>query len=442
MSDYPSRQESSRSFGGFLSPRVLGAGMQSALVLLLVLLVALTCLNSPGTEDMTRWLLYMELAHKQGSVASYQTAALTGVGGATTDYPPLSFAILGVSSRLGAAAGISDFIALKLSLTCFTLACAGILAFWQGRWRPIFALAAFLSLTLDALLQGYLDVYFAVFLLLSFLCLERGYLQWGAVLFTVSFLTKWQPIILSPLLLLYMLPERVKPAQLVRFAPAVAVLIGVYTIFGDAMPLAFAHGLSDMRLSGKALNLDWLITALAEAGASEFRDGLVITLWFDHAPRLTTGIFPYLTAISSALRYLCYFVALASFYLSDRGFPAFVECSVACFLAYFVFGHGVHENHMFVPALLGLCWLAIDRSRCLEAALLLLMFNINLFIFYGSTGHGLGYMRVIGGWDVTIFLSAFNLILFAVLWSPVAIHFARRVARANSSRRANPVRSG
>ena len=46
--------------------------------------------------------------------------------------------------------------------------------------------------------------------------------------------------------------------------------------------------------------------------------------------------------------------------------------------------------------------------------MLAMMFNCNILIFYGFNGSGLGFSRIVG-WDVTLYLAAFNLILFSVL---------------------------
>ena len=388
----------------------------SALLLSLGILIGLALLQSPGTGDRAQWLVYMDTARHNGVLATYSIAAINGVGIGHTDYPPLALAMLGIFAELARALGMSDFIGLKLSLLLFLLVCAGIMASWRG-WR--YGIATYLLLAIDALLLTYLDVYFLFTFLLGLWCLEQKKLATGTALFTVSFLTKWQPIILAPLILLYVMPKPLRMTTLVRLmVPAAIVFCAVYLIFGNALITAFLGGTANPTFSGKALNLDWLITALSEVGDQlAQRGGAVRSI---NTSELPDGIYRNLAVASSVLRYIGYLVAVGDFYLSDRSITNFIKASVLCFMAYFVFGGGVHENHACLIAVLGLCWMAVDRSRYLEAIILAAMFNINIVVFYGFSGSGLQFPYVLGGWDITIFLAIFNVIVFAVLWLPAA----------------------
>ena len=93
------------------------------------------------------------------------------------------------------------------------------------------------------------------------------------------------------------------------------------------------------------------------------------------------------------LRYICYAVSLYYFYLSDRTLEDLVRASIVCFMTYFTFGYGVHENHACVVAVLGVCWLAMDGTRLVEAVVLSVLFNMNLLLFYGLSGSGLNFSR-------------------------------------------------
>jgi hypothetical protein len=410
---------------------------EAGLLLLLGLLIGVTFLNSPGTTDRVRWLLYMGLSHDHGITETYHIAAIDGVGegllAGRTDYPPLVFAVLWLVARIAQPLGLSDFNALKLSLVVFTLGSAGMIAVWQGIWRPLLGIVAFLVLALGALLQAYVDVYFALVLLVAFYCLERGRLTVGTTLFAVSCLIKWQPIILAPLVLLYVIPRGPRPAHFACLVPGALVVLATYLAFGNDGVVAFISGLSNPRLSGLALNFNWILTGLAERHQSGYEDGLVRTLWFGQTPLLESGIYPNLALLSAVLRYVCFAASVCYFYFSRRTFAEFLHAAIACFMAYFIFGGGVHENHAFLPALLGLCWMAMDRTRYLEATLLAVMFNLNLFLFYGANGIGAPFSTVVAGWDMTIFLAAFNLVVFAILWLPLAVSLGQRLARAMSS---------
>jgi hypothetical protein len=391
-----------------------GSWKDATLLLALGLLVGLALLQSPGTGDRAQWLVYMDTARDNGLLAIYQIAAVTGVGMGPTDYPPLALVVLALFAKLAKAVGMSDFISLKLSILLFLLACAGVMAIWRG-W--VFGIALYLVLAIDALLLSYLDVYFVVSFLLALWCMEQNKYAAGAALFTVSFLTKWQPIILAPLILLYVLPRPFRTADLVRLVPAAIVLCVVYLIFGNAMITAFTRGAADPTFSGKALNFDWLVTALSEVGQLEARAGVVRSITLGELP---DGIYRTLAQASSVLRYVCYLITVLDFALSSRSTTDLVRAAILCFLAYFMFGGGVHENHACLAAVLGLCWMATDRSRYIEATILAAMFNINIVVFYGFSGSGLQFSYVLGGVDITVLLALLNLIVFLILWLPVA----------------------
>ena len=412
-----------------LRPRWLVA----SLLLLLGLVVGITAINSPGMGDVTRWLQYMQLARQHGVWAVYPIAAIDGVSGAATDYPPLALVILALFSNISWLFGgdqlitlrpdftivKGDFFALKVSIIAFTLACAVLMANWQGRWRPWLGAAMLAFLALDALFLAYIDVYFALFLLLAFYCFERNRPALGAVFYTLAFLTKWQPIILAPLILLYVIPRRPRPSDLARLVPAALVFLLVLALYARPMITAFGAALQNSTFSGSALNFNWLVSAFLEMRAPGFADTPIDTLRYGKDTLLESDIAVALARLSSVLRYFCYGVGIVYFYLSRRTSDDLLRASIACFMAYFVFGPGVHDNHAFVPSLLALCWLAQDRTRYVEAILLTVMFQIDLLIFYGVGGKGPGFSRV-AGWDVTIYLAAFNVLVFAFLWLPIA----------------------
>jgi hypothetical protein len=191
--------------------------------------------------------------------------------------------------------------------------------------------------------------------------------------------------------------------------------------YGEPMLKAFVEGVQDSVVSGNAINANWLLTAYIEmqTHALSLGNGLVHSLGYWEDPIVRAPPYAQLIKVSSALRYICFVVAIAYFALSDRTFPNLVRAAVACFLAYVIFGNGVHENHEIVPAVLALCWLAVDRTRALEAVALGLLCTMNLFLFYGVSGDGLRWFRVIG-WDITIYWSILNVVVFLFIWSPLA----------------------
>jgi hypothetical protein len=396
-------------------------GEEAILLLILGVLVCLAFFNSPGTADRIEFLNYMDVGRQKGILAAYPNVG-------PVDYPPLIFVLLASLSHVADFFHISDFAALKISLMVLTLACAALATGLRQGWRPDLAVAMFLTIVVSAMLEAYIDEYYAIFLLLALYSFQRGYLTTGAALFALSSLVKWQPIILTPLILLYVIPRRPAAADFLRIVPAAAISMIVLLAYADPMLAAFARGFANARLSGQGLNFNWLITGFIEL-QHPLRDGVVSTLshvgvlyvsrFQEDPPVPATWIPETLLGLSSVLRYFCYFVSLYYFYVSDRSLLNLVRTSTICFMCYFTFGYGVHESHAFVPAVLGICWLALDRSRFFEAAALAIIFNMNILIFYGMDGAGLRFSPIVG-WDVTLYFAAFNVILFFVLWLPVA----------------------
>ena len=407
---------------------------QDAMLLLAGVLVGLAFLNAQGTEDRGRWLVFMHLSDTHGIFGTYTFAALSETVYAHTSYPPLGLIILACLAQIADFLKLTYFTALKLSIIPFTLGCACIIAIWrEGPLGRLYGASMFLLLTLNALLLAYIDVYFLIFLLAAFYYLDRGHFGTGSLMFVLSCLVKWQPIILIPFVILYVWP-RCTARDFRRFIPAIAILLMSLAVYGSPMANALANGLQEPTLSGRALNLNWLITARAEAHWPHYvakYGAQVMTMNTDQLDRSFSAesVHKYrvLLSLSSALRYFCYLVALGYFFLSKRTSWDLLRASVLAFLAYCVFGMAVHENHWLVPAALALCWFAIDRTRWFEAVVIALIFNLNLLIYYGINGDGPGFSTVIFGQDVTIWLAAFNVLFFVGLWTPMALQALRLV---------------
>ena len=135
--------------------------------------------------DLFEWLRYMKLAREDGILAAYPDA----VDALRADYPPLSFVGLGLLARFaGSFLHQRFYCAQAITDAADTRLCRGG---WRlaERWRPLVAVAMFLTLVLDAMLEVYIDVYFVFFLLLAIYCFIRGRSSSGAALFAVSCLS-------------------------------------------------------------------------------------------------------------------------------------------------------------------------------------------------------------------------------------------------------------
>lgn len=418
-------------------------------ILLLALAICeVALLNIPGTGDTGSRLLDMATARKFGILEAYPITVDVGVHNDRgidlwkndapkranaslgsvrpvlgpvepgnynsinrATYPPLGTMFLGVIAKVADLLDVSDLKAFKISLALFLLGSASVMAFWQGGWRPALGLATFLALGFNSIMLAYTDIYCVFFFLLAFWCLERQYLSMGGCFFVISFLVKWQPVILTPLVAIYLLFQNTNgkystiALRLWRFVPGLVVLSITFLLFGKYPILAIIRGGHDDVVSGHGLNFNWLYTAVFEVMNDTLWRGLVHTL-------VPFTSHPFVYYVSRPLGILMYMASLIWYFFSDRSLISLVRACLVCFLAYFTFWSGVHENHLMVAVALGICWAAVDRARILEAILLALFCDLNMYIFEGAEGNGISIPTIVG-WDVTVYLALFN-VLFAL----------------------------
>jgi hypothetical protein len=193
--------------------------------------------------------------------------------------------------------------------------------------------------------------------------------------------------------------------------PAVLVVAVTFACFGWPMLDAFRFATSHDVVSANAVNLQWLITAvlqygaigghaLDEEGGVHFINGLRALPWL---------VIPTKLALAAV-----YLWVLAGFVRSRRDFATLLFCSTTAFLAYFVINTGVHENHLFVPALLATLLIPLLPGQATIAAVIILLNDINMFIFYGLNGTGMGFSKNPAGVDVTIPLAILATLLLVV----------------------------
>ena len=157
-------------------------------LLLLVNLIAASFFFSPGTGDVGTWGHWMSEISESGLIRGYVQS--------DTDYPPLAFVILAGVVKCAAAFGATPFVVLKSSLLLFLWIGAGCFC-WFTR-NLVLTVALELALMLNSMALGYLDIYFAPFLIAAFFLLQRGHFTVGFILFALSCSIKWQPLIIAP----------------------------------------------------------------------------------------------------------------------------------------------------------------------------------------------------------------------------------------------------
>ena len=334
-----------------------------------------------------------------------------------TDYPPLALIILATVARCADAFGIAVFLALKWSLFIFLLATAASF-YWFSR-NLILTAALELSLILNSVALGYLDIYFAPFLIAAFFCLQRGHFKIGVLMFAISCSIKWQPLLIAPFVCIYVMAaageglsgrdkayKRIIPfiiAALVVVLPMV-MIFGAGAIINSLQSAMTRHNF----ISGYALNFGWLHTWALHLWAPEkygsLQNGEVGLIQTRDA---------LLMLPEKILFYLSYAAILIAFALQKKTFRRLIVYSMLGYLSYFLFNTGVHENHLFPIACLAWILVFIDSSQLVRAINFSIAANINLFVFFGVFGQRVPC--VIAGVDITLLFALMNIGLFVGL---------------------------
>ena len=379
----------------------------TALLLILIALVTLAFLNSPGSGDVDTFSRWGHTLDVNGLVPGY---ALVHV-----DYPPLCHTLLWSSAKAARLLHADVFLIFKWSLILFL----SLTSFLFWRWSPDLWLTAVLhlALALNSVALGYLDIYFAPTLILSFWALKERRLALFAIAYTVSFLTKWQPLVLLPFLAAYIVAQESGIKQglwtfVLKVALPMSVIVStMLLIFRAPLVDAFATAINHKILSGQALNLAWIMTWLLQVTAPSQYGAAV-----NGQAHYIFNTDPSIVLAPKLLFFLFYMLTLVAFLKSDRGFESLLKFSLIGFLAYYTLNTGVHENHLFLPAILAITLYWVNREHLPLMLYCIAMNIINPLVFLGLYGRGgLGFSRVVRI-DITVLLSAFNVIFFLVVW--------------------------
>jgi hypothetical protein len=395
---------------------------------LFALLTGLAFTHSPGTTDFEAWQNWVNNAVTHGLVARYACCAV--------NYPPLAFVILWAAEQVFHPLQVGTFLSVKFSIFLFLILTTFLFWLWTRDLKV--TLILYFALLLNSVALGYIDIYFAPGLILSLWMLEERRWVWFSLFFALTCLTKWQPLIIGPYILLYVLGiQNVRQVRQVEYTalfgqavlPAAVVTGLVLVVFG-AQPVlgALRTALSAKALSGEALNLNWIVTHFLQLlDAKQFgglQNGLatyIRTDWPHNAllPRDIENVaidsYALLFWIPRLLFWSTYLLALALFFRSEKTFSNLLIFAGLGYLCYFMFNTGVHENHLFLVAVLAVVLYWREATWRVNAVILLLMTNINLFLFYGVDGQ-LHFPRLFAGIDMALPLAVLNVLFFVWLY--------------------------
>jgi hypothetical protein len=266
--------------------------------------------------------------------------------------------------------------------------------------------------------------------------LSRTWLALFAVCYALTFLIKWLPILTVPFAVVFFLKRARDAAGGRDDARVVFLVMGVvcafvFAIYGVPVALSLYRAGHHIALSAQAFNLNWILQhALVRwnAGAYHFVDTAPPGWDFHLAIREEGGegwiLYGPGAPIATLARVMFathYLWCLWRYWLRGRTLSDLLLYALLGILSYFTLSLGVHENHLFLGVTLAFALAAIEpRFRPVVLPWVVLA-NLNVVTFYGLTGTGLGFSRIVGGIDATLLLAALEAAAFYALLVTVTL---------------------
>ena len=398
------------------------------IVVILLAFITLSFFHSPGQGDVRFWLKWIETVDTRGPIVSFETRERSPLGSESVQegYPPFISLISFSTAKLSHIFSIDYFTALKLSLTLFLFLSSFI--FWI--WTKDLYLTAILhfSLLINSVMLVYIDIYFVPSLILSFWAIKDRNMKAFTIFYSISCLIKWQPIIIAPFILLYILNIKkiselkeidLKTLTLNVVLPLAIIIIITLSVFKMAFLKSFSTAVTEPYLSGNALNFGWTITYLLHAF---FPDKFGYLVGGEANYIITSSM--KIMLIPKLLFFTFYTATFLSFFKQGKSFENLIHYSLIGYLAYFIFNTGAHENHLFIATILAAILLFLNREHLMTSVFILIMSNLNLIIFYGTDGKGLGFSRLVGV-DITLPLSLLNVVFYMLIWNRACLKWNR-----------------
>jgi hypothetical protein len=388
-------------------------------------LLAVLLLSGPGTPDVAIFGGWIETIRRDGLVAGYAHNA--------TVQMPLYAVIFALLGRCADLFQISVIACYKASLFISWLATGVCLRRWTSDgvliWTILLALLPNVAL-------GYFDIYHAPLLLIALWAAREDRWRLFSLMFAIFFLIKAQTLILAPFVVAFAietLRRKGSKAQIAQMvAPAAAIIAVIFLVFGRDLVLSGVRAASHNYISGNALNVGWLVTHWLRAAHPDWfgplqSDGSAAFIEF-----VGGGSTPVPVIAMRAAFIATYVFLLAVSWKLMRTLEGFVFAMFVGFLAYFALNVGVHENHLFYAALLSVILYLMDRRFAVHTLFACLAATVNMVLFYGVTGEGLPFSRVIGI-DLALPLAALNVAFFGVCAWQLLVE-SRRVSVTQASR--------
>ena len=336
----------------------------------LLLISYAACRYSAGASDVTSWATWSKRFHNLGFKEGYLLNL--------APYPP-------GSTLINSFFIYSTNMDPKLILDCILAVVVTIFMYVAWKEAATSILPAFLLIYIPTVIGGWIDIYFALPLLLSLKYIETERYLAAGICFQISILMKYQPLLFLPFILLFILLKARISGVLYFCSPAILVWPIVAFIFGpstwiETLKLAVLKA----NLSGQALNIGWILTYLQHRGidvGAYPRESVIsmrpIYLDVHGHPYLFMKIVLYAVLLLLTLRFLM---------RTKKEFSDLMVLLISVGLAYYLCSPGVHLNHIM---LIAAPTVLLSRRKELSWFSLLSLFmvaDLPVLIFYGLNG--------------------------------------------------------
>lgn len=403
-------------------------------VIIIMVIINIIFLPSKGTGDVLNWQRLTDkiVSSKTDRIFPDCLNYQCGVFYPRT-YPPGHFLIIFLFAKILPVSDLGSLLTVKLSILIFYfLNLAAVIFFvfkypsFKNKVKILDTVLIYLllfSLGLNTQGLGYTDIFVMPFLTLCllFLILKKSFIV--GFLFSVSFLIKWQPLILFPFIAVYIFITNQKPFKSMAIFIAgllvpVTMLLplnpGIFPVLFDSL----LNGALTNPFMSAALNFQYIIAFIFY----RFFDNVVLPV----SDRLLPYVFipeerfTVLIIWPKIFFLLVYFLIIIFFIrkMSKKDFSSglFFKISSLIYFLYFFISSGVHENHLVLAVFFYFLYYLINPDLKKLFVLFILDFInfINLFIFYGVTGIPLFSQNNIILLSI-IFAFIFSIILFPVI---------------------------
>ena len=355
---------------------------------ILVLLLAISCailyLYSPGTGDMLTQKAWLDGANTLGVKSFYLT---------WIDYPPGTISSFYLADLIFPG---NSFGAIKLLILFSLFASSALIGLWK---KNIDAATVTIFIFIPgSVALGYIDIVFAPYLIISLWALSRRRAAIFGLFFAISCFIKWQPMILLPFALIFLLgneqtltiSKRIQQVLTAIFSIVVVIIVFGLTFTFDAINQSFSRAFNLPYFTGNALNFNWILTWLNNGAFGRMRWSYI------------EDVASWMPTLSKSIMWILLALVFAGFVLSARSFKLFLASSMAAYYVYSAWNINVHENHMFIPALLAVLLLFSNSTLKYESILVIALYEINMMGLYGLTGEQSIGLRMIGNFDLTL----------------------------------------